>query len=71
MTSTWSTRSVQILEEPLEAVGVGGVERGRADGFQLQGGLPQPFGVAADQDQPAAVRTYLAGRLSPFPRWRR
>lgn len=54
-------RAGQILEELLETVGVGGVERCSAERVELERSLLQPFGVAADQDDLAAACAYLAG----------
>ncbi len=50
----------QLAEEPLQTVGVPGVERGGAPRVQLVRRPPQTFGVARHEHQLAAGRTHLA-----------
>jgi hypothetical protein len=43
-------RCRKVLEEPREAVGVGGVEGGTAEGAELVGGVLDAVGIAAGED---------------------
>jgi hypothetical protein len=60
-------RCRKVLEEPREAVGVGGVEGGAAQGAELVGGVPQPVGIAAGGDDLGPFGARAAGGSRPIP----